>query len=67
MCVVDGDSPRSALIISLAGSCTCGVSEYSSEMTVSQMSAVSSSCLTVVFKLVDCLCDCVLLEQSQSV
>lgn len=36
-CVVDGDSPRSALMISLAGSCTCGASEYSSEMTVSQM------------------------------
>lgn len=36
-CVVYGDSPSSALTISLAGSCTCGVSEYSSEMTVSQM------------------------------
>lgn len=48
--VFDGDSPSSALMISLAGSCTCGVSEYSSEMTVSQMWVVrmtSSSWLTV--------------------
>lgn len=52
-CVVDKDLPSSALMISLAGSCTCGVSEYSTVMTVSQMWGVgmtSSSCMTFLFK-----------------
>lgn len=31
--VVDRDSPISALIVSLAGSCTCGTKEYSSGKT----------------------------------
>lgn len=53
-CGVNGDSPSSALMISLAGSCICGASEYSSEMTVSEMEGVrmtSFSCLTSFFSL----------------